>query len=374
MSATLVLASCQTVPSPPFQSMPDRASLLQEETGMWHEAEIVDRNLEKSGALYPDEVASKYIQGVMDRLYPEFNGRIHVRILRTPTLNAFALPDGSVYVHLGMLARLDNEAQLATVLAHEGIHFTNRHALKQHEKVKVTAGILQVTAMTVPVAGLVGMSIASSAIYGYSRDLEREADVIGYERLVRAGYDAWEAPKTFEHLAAEVNALKIDEPFFFASHPRLLERIESFQQLNRARIPGGYLGAAEYRDAMRGVKLAALESDLARQRYQSVLLVLEDESTLQYSPPEASYYLGEAYRERGSPGDDARAERAYLATIEKVPQFAPSYRALGISRMKKNDYQAARSYLKRYLALTPNAPDRAYIEKYYNQVSQENHR
>lgn len=370
---SIVAVGCQTMPAPPFQAMPDRLGLSQEEAGIWHDAEDLDRVLDKSGAVYPDPVATQHVQQVMDRLYPEFGGRIRVRILRTPTLNAFALANGSVYIHLGMLARLDNEAQLATVLAHEGVHFTNRHILKQHENVKLTAGILQVTAMTVPVAGLLGMPIASSALYGFSRDLEREADVMGYQRLVRAGYDPAEAPKTFEHLAEEVKAQKIDEPFFFASHPRLLERIDSFRQLNRARLPGGYVGAPEYLAAMREVKLAALESDLARQRYQSVLLVLENETVRRQYPPEAQYYLGEAYRERAGDGDEARAEQAYLAAIETAPQFAPSYRALGIYHMKKKNFPAARTYLKRYLTLAPDAPDRAYIEKYYAEISREVH-
>jgi predicted Zn-dependent protease len=368
----VILAGCQTVPSTPFQSMPDRAGLSQQETGIWHDAEDLDQALEKSGAIYPDAAVTQYVQRVMDRLYPEFNGRIHVLVLRTSTLNAFAMPNGRVYLHLGMLARFDNEAELATVLAHEGIHFTNRHSLKQHENIKITAGLLQVTALTVPIAGLVGMPIASSAIYGFSRDLEREADTVGYQRLVRAGYDPSQASKTFEHLAAEVKALEINEPFFFASHPQLMERIESFQKLNNnAPHQGGYLGAEEYRAAMRGVKLASLESDLARQRYKSVLLVLGNDAARRQYPPEANYYLGEAYRQRSSEGDDARAERAYRDTIEAAPQFAPPYRALGIYHMKKKNSSTARAYLKRYLALAPNAPDRAYVEAYYTQLSQE---
>ena len=354
--------------------MPERAGLSQQETGIWHDAEDLDHALEKSGAIYPDAAATQYAQRVMDRLYPEFNGHIHVLVLRTPTLNAFALPNGSVYLHLGMLARLDNEAELATVLAHEGVHFTNRHSLKQHENIKITAGLLQVTAMTVPMAGLIGMPIASSAIYGYSRDLEREADAVGYQRLMRAGYDPSQASKTFEHLAAEVKALEIDEPFFFASHPQLMERIESFQQLsNTSPQHGGYLGVDEYRAAMRGVKLASLESDLARQRYKSVLLVLENEAVRRQYPPEANYYLGEAYRQRSNAGDDARAERAYREAVETAQQFAPPYRALGIYHMKKIDSSTARAYFKRYLTLAPNAPDRAYIEAYFTQLLQEAH-
>jgi tetratricopeptide (TPR) repeat protein len=152
-----------------------------------------------------------------------------------------------------------------------------------------------------------------------------------------------------------------------------MERIESFRQLNAEHPGSGYVGAEEYRAAMRGVKLAALQADLARERYQSVLLVLEDPSTRRYYPPEASFYLGEAYRERGGSGDDTRAEHAYLDAIKGAPQFAPAYRALGIWHMKKKDYPQAGGYLKQYLTLAPDAPDRTYVEKYYQQVSQEVH-
>lgn len=366
-----VFAGCQSAPLAPHESAPDREALSLQERGVWRDSEDLDQRLEKSAAVYSDAEATTYVQRVMDRLYPEFSGRIRVKILRAPTLNAFALPNGSIYIHMGMLARLENEAQLATVLAHEGVHFTHRHSLKQHENVKLTAGVLQVVAMTVPIAGLLGATVARSALYGYSRDLEREADTVGYERLARAGYDTSEAPKTFEHLAAEVKALQIEEPFFFATHPRLIERIESFKQLNSGKVVTGLRAAEPYNAAMRNVKLAALESDISRRRYESVLLALEDEARRRQYPIEALYYLGEAYRQRSIAGDEGRAERAYLTAVENAPLYAPPYRALGIHRMKQKDFPAARSYFKRYLELAPHALDRAYIEKYYVHVSQE---
>lgn len=359
-----VLAGCQSAFIRPIEQMPDRAQLDDTERGVWRDAEDFDRQIARSEAIYIDDDVTRYVQGVMDRLYPEFKGRIPVRILRAPTLNAFALPNGSIYIHLGMLARLDNEAQLATVLAHEGVHFTHRHTLKQRGTVKTTAAVIQIAAV-VPLAALVGVTVATSAIYGYSRDLEREADAMGYKRLVRAGYDPAEAPKTFEHLAAEVKALDEKEPLFFASHPRLLERIESFRQLNGGRPVGGRVHTGEFLAATRAVRLAALEADLARQRYQAILLALENGAVHREYPPEAHYYLGEAYRQRGQEGDETRARDAYLTAVKNAPRFAPSYRALGIQYMKQNDRPNARSYLKRYLDLAPNAPDRAYIAQYH---------
>jgi predicted Zn-dependent protease len=368
---TAALAGCQSAPLGPHAGMPERMQLSREESGIWRDAEDLDRRLERGGALHLDDQAARYVQGVMDRLYPEFHGRVRVRLLTAPTLNAFALPNGSIYMHVGLLARLENEAQLATVLAHEGIHFTHRHSLQQHESVKMTAGLLQATFIVAPVAGLVGASVASPLLYGYSRDLEREADAVGYERLVRAGYDPSEASKTFEHLAAEVKAHQIEEPLVYASHPRLTERIENLRTAHSGKAQGGERGAESFLAATRSVRLAALEGDLSRQRYRSVILVLENEATRGRYPPEASYFLGEAYRQRAGQDDAGRAERAYLAAVKAAPRYAPPYRALGIHRMKQKDHAGARSYFERYLELAPDASDRAYIESYRMQAIQE---
>jgi predicted Zn-dependent protease len=330
-----VLAGCQSASLEPHARMPDRMQLSGEESGIWREAEDLDRRLERGGALHRDDRAARYVQGVMDRLYPEFKGRVRVRLLTAPTLNAFALPNGSIYMHVGLLARLENEAQLATVLAHEGVHFTHRHSLQQYESVKITAGLLQATFIAAPIAGLVGASVASPILYGYSRDLEREADSFGYERLVRAGYDPSEASKTFEHLAAEVKAHQIEEPLIYASHPRLTERIENLKAADSGKAQGGERGAESFLEATRSVRLVALECDLARQRFRSVILVLENETTRGRYPPEANYFLGEAYRQRAREDDPARAERAYLAAVKAAPLYAPPYRALGIHRMKQ---------------------------------------
>jgi predicted Zn-dependent protease len=367
-SIAAALVACQSAPVAPHAAMPERGQLSREESGLWRDAEDFDRRLEKSDAIFADAEATRYVQRVMDRLYPEFQGRIRVRLLRTPTLNAFALPNGSIYMHVGLLARLENEAQLATVLAHEGVHFTHRHSLQQHESVKLTSGILQATLIAAPVAGLVGATVAAPVLYGYSRDFEREADAVGFERLVRAGYEPSEAPRTFEHLANEVKAHQIVEPMIYASHPKLIERIENFSQLIGTARSGGETGVDAFRSVTRGAKLVALEGDLARRRYRSVILVLESETSRRRYPPEAQYFLGEAYRQRGEAGDGALAERAYLAATEATPRYAPPYRALGVLSMKRQDYRSAKSHFERYLELAPNAPDRAYVESYRMQA------
>ena len=92
--------------------------------------------IQRSGQRYEDRRATAYLQGVMDRLYPEFKGKIHVHLYDFTQLNAFALPNGSVYFNIGLLARIGNEAQLAAVLGHEAAHFVEKHSFRERVSAK----------------------------------------------------------------------------------------------------------------------------------------------------------------------------------------------------------------------------------------------
>ncbi|MFZ5573603.1 MAG: M48 family metalloprotease [Pseudomonadota bacterium] len=331
------------------------------ENNLWQEADEFDQALARAGKVNPDPALTAYLQGILDRLYPEFTGHLRVRALDAPHLNAFALPNGSIYVNAGLIARFENEAQLATVLAHEGAHFTHRHALQQAERVRNAAAFALVVAMLgVP---LVGDLIALSSMFGYSREHEREADAIGYQRLIAAGYAARESIRTFEHLQEEIRAADIKEPFFFASHPRLQERIDSFRDLVRDN-DNGEVGRERFLAATGALRLASLAADLAAYRYRQIILVLAKPERRQEFPPEAAYYLGEAYRLRNDAGDEAAAEREFRRALESAPTFAPTYRALGLLHYKRGQTEDARRALRRYLALAPDAADRDFVEYY----------
>ena len=345
----------------PWARTADTQQLAQDEKNLWQEADEFDQALLRAGKLNTDPALVTYLQGIMDRLYPEFKGGLRVRLLNAPHINAFALPNGSVYVNAGLIARFENEAQLATVLAHEGAHFTHRHSLQQAERVKNAAAFALVVGMLgMP---LVGDIVALSSMFGYSREHEREADEIGYQRLVAAGYAPRESIRTFQHLQAEIKAAEISEPFFFASHPRLQERIDHFTELVK-NGHDGEVGRERFLEATSALRLASLEADLAAYRYKQIILVLSDLERRREYPPEASYYLGEAYRLRNETGDLDSAEREFNSVIASSPQFAPAHRALGLLYYKRGDIARAMPLLRRYLELAPAAADHGYVEHY----------
>ena len=347
---------------PPFADVSALGQVSGDERRVWDEGDEFTRTLARGGVIYDDAATTAYVQNVADQLFPEFKGHIQVAIVKSAQLNAFALPNGRIYVNQGLLARLQNEAQLATLLGHEGTHFTNRHGYQSEKTAKDNAAFGVLGGMVVP---LLPELIAVSSMYGFSREMEAEADVQGYARLKKAGYDVHEAPRVFEHLIAEIKAEDIKEPFFFATHPKLADRVENMKKLSAGAPYGGKgTSSAEYTDVMMKTRVDNLELMLSMGRAKSALIMLGDPDRRAELPAQVDYYLGEAYRLRGQEGDVRLAEQAYVKAIEAAPEFAPSYRALGVLRLKANHYADAQTYLDRYLELAPNAPDRKYVESY----------
>ncbi|MCX8072229.1 MAG: M48 family metallopeptidase [Candidatus Binatia bacterium] len=87
--------------------------------------------MEERKYLRADPQLEAYLDGIAARLLPSFGldaSTVQLRVVEDPFLNAFALPNGTLVISDGLLAQLDNEAQLACVLAHELTHFVERHA------------------------------------------------------------------------------------------------------------------------------------------------------------------------------------------------------------------------------------------------------
>jgi len=347
----------------PFTSGSVAAPASEDERRVWSQAEELNQLIARGNVIYPDPALTAYAQGVMDRLFPEFKGSIRVTLLKSPQLNAFALPDGRIYVNIGMLARFQNEAQLATVLAHEGTHFTNRHSALNQKSLKDNAALATFGSMLgVPI---LPQLVAVSSMLGFSRELETEADQVGFQRLTQSGYDVREAPRVFEHLMREVKAEDIKEPFFFATHPKLKDRVDNMTRLSAQALGGGDGSSrADYARNVHQARLDNLDNMLSMGRAKQALIMLEEAAHAAELPPYAPYYLGEAYRLRGEKGDLDQAEAAYRKAIAAAPQFPPSYRALGVVLLKAGKNVDAAASFERYLALAPEAADRKYVESY----------
>jgi len=168
-----------------------------------------------------------------------FNFRF--KVLNTDKINAFALPDGSIYITRGLLRYLGSDDQLATVLSHEMGHVVLRHAAK------ALAARLKGNVVVFAFQVLFGKELAQlvgGAAYllelSYSREQEREADHVGYLLACFAGYDPQaliEVFELFKRLEGQAGTEPELEPEFLRTHPLPQTRIDYLKGLS-CELPG----------------------------------------------------------------------------------------------------------------------------------------
>ena len=362
-----LLSGCTSGHIQPFRDAQHLEPATEGENRLWYAAQKIEVTLKKSGQIYEDPELRNYLQGVLDRLYPEFGGKMTVTVLKAPVLNAFALPNGAIYVNTGLIAAMANEAQIAAVLAHEGIHFVNKHSALQRRNYHNSVGV----SWAVALLGIPFLSeiISASSIFGYSKQLEKEADRLGHKRLRDAGYDVRQAPRTFRHLAIEAKANKVPEPFFFSTHPKLENRIRNFKELNASIAhPSGVVNTAIYQQHVAGLRPVVLKEKIAAGKYEAVIAVLTQEELMPMYGKHGYFYLAEAYRLRNRAGDLENAVKAYETAASGCPDFAPVFKSLGIVYLKLKHFNKAADCFERYLKLNPNDKDSAFVEQYLKQA------
>ena len=162
------------------------------------------------------------------------------RLLDSPVVNAFALPGGYVYVTRGLLAHLDNRAQLAVVLGHEIGHVVGRHASKraasqQFGQLLVVGGAIGAGAALGGEAAQsileTGSQVAGLLFLRYGRDDERESDMLGVEYSAMKGYKAGEGSALFTSLKRISDAAGQSIPSFMSTHPDPGEREVTIQEM-----------------------------------------------------------------------------------------------------------------------------------------------
>jgi predicted Zn-dependent protease len=321
-----------------------------------YRANKTDEEIANSDQIYNNVKVSQYLTVIMNKLYPEYTEVFSIRIYISTEINAFVLPNGSVYVNLGLLATAENEAQIASILAHEGAHYVQNHQLQKQQNLKdVVSG-----------AEFFGFERSLTYLSDYSIELEMEADKLGFDRLVNAGYDPKEAVNMFKAIADEIKLYDIKEQNLYSTHPKIMERVQHFTQLSRGH--SGFIGRETYLNKTSKLRVKDYDLNLSKYRYRSVLFALKSKNQIADAPLEAWFYLGEAYRQRGEPNDNTNAENAYLRAIELLPEFAPSYAALGVLYMKNRDYPKALLQFEKYFTLSPDTQNSAYIRQYYNEI------
>lgn len=233
-------------------------------------AEAHQQLLAEFGGAYPGKAAA-YVAQVGKRIASQSGQSANpndytVTLLNSPVSNAMALPGGYVYVTRQLLALMNNEAELASVMGHEVGHVAGRHAQKRQQR-SALSGIGAAILGAVTGSAMLGQLAGTGAqLYtlSYSRDQEREADALGVRYLAKAGYDPWAASTMLQQLGAQTSLdarLRSQEgesarPSWLNTHPLTEERVQQTRK-DAAQVtpaPGrGELGRDRLLDAIDGM-------------------------------------------------------------------------------------------------------------------------
>lgn len=348
-----------------------------DEAGLWMQMDRVEENLRTSGRLLTDPGLNSYIRETVCGLVGPYCADIRVYVVQTPHFNASMAPNGTMQVWTGLLLRAENEAQLAYVLGHEVGHYLRRHSVQLWRDVRAKSGFLAYFRLLTAAAGVgfvgpLADLAAMASVFGFSRENEREADELGFELMVKAGYDPREAPKIWEALLKERAAAKDPTSFiFFATHPPTEERIETLKKLAQTTAASGRpvrVGKEQFLAKLIPLRATLLRDELRRREFAGSQVVLDRLLEEGVSLGELHFFQGELYRLRTQVGDPERA----IASFEKALEFADAppetHRALGLLFSRTGQKEKARLSFGRYLQTRPDAEDRAMIDAYLREL------
>ena len=187
--------------------------------------------------LYDDARLAAYVDSVGQRLAavshrPDL--KFTFRVLDSPVINAFALPGGYVYVTRGILAHMNDEADLAIVLGHEIGHVTARHGASQYSRATLASlglGIGSVLSPQVAQFSPLAQSALGLLFLKYGRDDETQSDELGVQYAARAGWDPKRGVDFFEVLDRQQQQSGQSLPTWLSTHPAPADRVARTRQL-----------------------------------------------------------------------------------------------------------------------------------------------
>lgn len=208
------------------------------------------RLAEQFGGAYQDPALAAYVERIgrqVLRTTRSAGQPYRFTVLNSDLPNAFALPGGYVTVTRGLLALMNDEAELAGVMAHEIAHVTARHSAERYSQATLAqlgAGLLGSVTGNTELAEIAG-SGAQLYLLSYGRGQESEADAIGIRYLTAAGYDPYAMSSFLRQLGRETElSARIDGrssggglPAYLSSHPRTADRVQQASAL-AAQAPG----------------------------------------------------------------------------------------------------------------------------------------
>lgn len=346
------------------------------------------QKFEASNKIWADPLLDAYLNGLMQKVLAVAHPRpfqYTIRVVSDGSINAFTFGGGVLYIHAGLLARMENEAQFMMVLAHEIAHVTQRHIPRGIEGSYGIQLLGQIAASAASASGRTA-SIPpellqktyeysmNAAVSGHGRSHETEADVVGLEYLVKTGYDPREAPKTFQVLLEEYGDKGAVENFFYGSHPTNQARIAHLSELigtqyaDVAQRPNLVINSDDYKQRTRALVVLAAQHNYKAKRFNTAAALFNRALESKGDDPTSHYFLGKIAMETGGAAGADKAIGHFNTALKVNSRFVEPYRELGLAYYLKKDSANALRAFERYLALNPSAADAGPIRGYIDEL------
>jgi len=301
----------------------------------------------------------------------------HFRIIVDPSLNAFAVPGGYVYLHSGTILQAGSLDELAGVVAHEIGHVKGRHYARMREKAAIPdllaklAGMAAAVTTGEPGALLTAEGLNVALQLRFSREFETEADDIGSNFMARAGYHPEGMARFFERIVVASHDVRFEPPPYLFSHPDVEDRIlhvlsgletisvtgaasaelhwafrESQARLARL-LDGGATTLLPFLpdpDRTRSAPLLAAAQQAASDgEIEGALALLEEAERLEPYDPEVSFERAQLLEEKGRISEAITAYRRALAID---PSVALVHYRIGMAYLTLGDRYKATFFLE----------------------------
>ncbi|MGA6924931.1 MAG: M48 family metalloprotease [Desulfosarcina sp.] len=321
--------------------------------------------LAQRGIVLHDAGLSTYLQCVTRRLWEQVNSDLKAPVVAVVTdtrMEAYAYPNGYCFLTTGMIDQLENEDQLAMILAHELIHYARRHtvALYHHLQRNRTNASPVFAARRTSSDTDVQRAVAAA---------ESQADREGLSILMQAGYRAAQVPVLMENL---LNSTRHRAAPAFVKE--LENRIHAINRCLDATRDDGFRGSTwfecdpdRFSDCIAPALLANAQAavragDWARADKSLGRLLLSHPNDAR------AYYLKGEIQRRHSAGSDSNfCVASYEQALKIDPMFSPAHRALGEMHFKAGQYRQAKRYFETFLSLSPQDESRGFIKEYLSQ-------
>lgn len=304
-----------------------------------------------------DPAAREYVRDIGRRVVAANQPQLfdfHFYLVNHPAVNAFALPGGYVFIHTGLLLKADTEEELAGVIAHEIGHVTARHIsdqISRSTKINLLslatilgAIFLANDAKTAAAVSSAAMAGAATASLKYSREMEEQADRLGYQYLIKAGYHPGGLVEFMRKIMSE-NVFSDIVPSYLTTHPDPENRMV-------------------YLDGLVDTQTTELPPKVDHKRFNRiktrVLVDQKDPDTVvshflnqaaeEPDNPDPRYGLALAYQKMGK---NKKAQESYNQALALAPEDSDIVRDQGYCHLISGDSQAAAEQLRQAVKLSP---------------------